>query len=317
MGTLYIVRKDLFLKLEGNAISIYYNGKKEGSIPLNPVKRIIVSSNIIFETRLIKRLVDNNITVIFLSGKNMRFCGILRGRLHNNGLLRVQQYKSYLDEEFRINFSKELILRKLQRHKELLEEWQYLNHQSISLAIKTIEEITKSLNSFTYSIETIRGMEGGAASAFFSAYILLFDKKLNFCNRNRRPPLDPVNAILSLCYTLVHYEVVREIEIAGLDPTIGFYHEFEYGRESLACDIVELFRPCVEEFVFRTFNEKNFTEDDFINNDKKAGCYLKKESREKFYFTYEEWIKNLRPLIRNEVREIARRLIGEEKSLPE
>jgi CRISPR-associated protein Cas1 len=153
MGTLYIDRKDLFLKLEGNAISIYYNGKKEGSIPLNPVKRIIVSSNIIFETRLIKRLVDNNITVIFLSGKNMRFCGILRGRLHNNGLLRVQQYKSYLDEEFRINFSKELILRKLQRHKELLEEWQYLNHQSISLAIKTIEEITKSLNSFTYSID--------------------------------------------------------------------------------------------------------------------------------------------------------------------
>lgn len=316
MGTLYIDRKDLLLKLDGNAIGIYCNGKKEGTVPLYPLKRIIISSNVIFETRLIKRLMDNNITVIFLSGKNMRFCGILRGKLHNNGLLRVKQYKNYLDKEFRINFSKELIFRKLQKHKELLEEWQYLNHQPISSAIKTIEQIIKSLHNGSFSIETIRGIEGGAASTFFSVYMLLFDKNLNFCNRNRRPPLDPVNAMLSLCYTLVHYEVVREIELIGLDPTIGFYHEFEYGRESLACDIVELFRPYVEEFVFRIFNEKIFTEDDFVNNDKKSGCYLKKESREKFYFTYEEWIKNLRSFIRDEIRDIARRLMDEKEPLP-
>ncbi len=316
MGTLYIDRKDFFLKLEGNAISIYCNGKKEGTVPLYPLKRIIISSNVIFETRLIKRLVDNNITVIFLSGKNMRFCGILRGRLHYNGLLRVQQYKSFLDKEFRINFSKDLILRKLLKHKELLEEWQYLNPQPMTSAIKTIQQIIKSLSNDSSSIETIRGMEGGAASTFFSVYVLLFDKSLNFCNRNRRPPLDPVNAMLSLCYTLVHYEVVREIELIGLDPTIGFYHEFEYGRESLACDIVELFRPYVEAFVFRIFNEKIFTEDDFVNNDKKAGCYLKKESREKFYFTYEEWVKDLRPLIRDEIRNIARRFIDEKEPLP-
>jgi len=112
--------------------------------------------------------------------------------------------------------------------------------------------------------------------------------------------------MLSLCYTLIHFEAVREIEIIGLDPSIGFYHEFSYGRESLACDVVEMFRVEVDRFVWDLFRKQEFTGRDFSFENE--GCYLKKDSRRKFYPLYEEWVKEIRSKIRDWVRDLARRV---------
>jgi CRISPR-associated protein Cas1 len=137
----------------------------------------------------------------------------------------------------------------------------------------------------------------------------MFPESLEFKKRNRRPPEDPVNAMLSLCYTLLHYEMVREIEVIGLDPTIGFYHQFDYGRESLACDIVEMYRTDVDTFVWEIFRERIFAVRDFAHEDERPGCYLKKESRKRFYPLYEEWAKGIRPQLVNEVRTLAVRIV--------
>lgn len=136
----------------------------------------------------------------------------------------------------------------------------------------------------------------------------LFPPSLGFEGRRKRPPTDPVNAMLSLCYTLLHWEATREIETIGLDPTIGFYHSFEYGRESLSCDLVEPYRPAVDRFVYELFRKRIFAARDFTEGDERPGVYLKKGGRRKFYELYEEWSIGARSGLAEDARMLARRL---------
>lgn len=336
MGTLYIDRKDLNVKLDGNALAFYANGNRVGSVPISPLKRVIVVGNVLLETPVLHKLAGENISIIFLSGKRLRFCGMLHGRMHNNGLLRLKQYEKSLLPEFAIATSKDIIARKILKQRDFIDKTREARPElrlKLTTAMSTltgvIETIQEQLNSpssffskegmkgFEDQLATLRGFEGGASASYFSAYTELFPESLEFKNRNRRPPEDPVNAMLSLCYTMLHYEMEREIEVIGLDPTIGFYHQFDYGRESLACDLVEPYRPDVDKFVYEIFRTREFTARDFAEDDERPGCYLKKGSRKRFYPLYEGWAKEMRPLWVEEVRTLARRILDAQDSLPE
>lgn len=320
MGTLYIDRKDAHIRLDGNALAFYSNGDRQGIVPIKPLKRVVIMGNITIDASVLHRLADNDISVLFLSGKRGRFCGMLHGRLHNNGLLRIRQYEKCIGKgddsgmSFPIEFSMDIVLRKIKAQADLLRD--AMNTRAdlrlpLKTAVDTLEKVRDSINNLPSVplIDTIRGYEGGASAAYFSAYTKLFPDSLNFTKRTRRPPEDPVNALLSLCYTLLHYEMVREIEVIGLDPTIGFYHQFEYGRESLACDLVEVFRPEVDRFVWRILRERIFAERDFSCEDERPGCYLKKNSRSRFYPLYEEWAQEMRTKFIEEVRSLARNIM--------
>jgi CRISPR-associated protein Cas1 len=310
MGTLYIDRKDLHLKLDGNALAFYSGRKKAGSVPINPLKRVVVVGNVSIETPVLHRLSDKNISVIFLSGKRLRFCGTLHGKIHNNGILRIKQYEKALSD-FALMTAKEIVARKILKQKAFLEEVKNQRADlrlKLTTATKSLSKVFETLKEQTLTMESLRGLEGGAGAAYFAAYAAMFPPSLGFRKRNRRPPEDPVNAMLSLCYTMLHFEMLREIETIGLDPTIGFYHEFEYGRSSLACDLVEPYRPDVDKFVWEVFRTRTFTARDFAKDDERPGCYLKKHSRRRFYPLYEEWAKKARPVWTEEVRALARRL---------
>lgn len=311
MGTLYIDRKDIRISLDGNALAFYISGKKDGIVPINPLKRVVIVGNVSIDTSAIHRLADEKISVVFLSGKRMRFCGMLNGRLHNNGALRIAQYdKSRTD--FALLTAKDMVIRKISKQRDLLENAK-IERSNIRLeltaSVNTLIEILKKLREEDVEMNTLRGLEGAAGAAYFSAYTEMFAPSLEFNRRTRRPPQDPVNAMLSLCYTLLHFEMLREIEMIGLDPTIGFYHQFDYGRESLACDLVEPYRPDVDSFVYEIFRTRQFTQRDFSEDDERPGCYLKKASRQRFYPLYEDWAKVLRPLWREEVKKLARRIM--------
>jgi len=319
MGTLYIDRKELHIRLDGQALAFYSNEKREGLVPISPLKRVIMVGNISVETSVLHKLSDEGISVLFLSGKRLRFCGMLHGRLHNNGILRVKQYEKSLSD-FSKEISVDIVRRKVESQKRFLTEVRE-NRPDLRFpmtnASGVLEKILETLNTRTVEMETLRGLEGGASATYFSAYTALFPESLKFKKRNRRPPEDPVNAMLSLCYTLLHYEIVREIEVIGLDPTIGFYHQFDYGRESLACDLVELYRTDVDRFVWELLRERAFTARDFAQGDEKPGCYLKKGSRKRFYPLYEDWAKSIRPQLVNEVRALATRIVDGQDIIPE
>lgn len=313
MGTLYIDRKDLEIRVEGNALCFYLDGQKEGSAPLKPLERVVIIGNIKLETSVLHKLAFNNISVIFLSGRRLTFRAMLHGRLHNNGLLRLKQYEKS-QGSFALFYAINLIKTKLEKQSAFLSELREIRSRhkhEFSKSITSINEIIKKLHKQD-SIDTLRGLEGGAANLYFKSLSFIFPNSLNFKGRVRRPPGDPVNALLSLGYTMLHFEMVREIEIRGLDPVIGFYHSFDYGRESLACDLVEPFRPDIDRFVFNLFREKILRKDDFFirENNGLLGYYLKKNSRKKFFENYEEWAKSKRPVWREEVRVLTWRLLN-------
>ncbi|MCC7201914.1 MAG: CRISPR-associated endonuclease Cas1 [Nitrospirae bacterium] len=315
MGTLYIDRKGSHIKLDGNALAFYSNGEREGIVPVKPLKRVVVIGSMTIDTPVLHRFSDEGVSVIFLSGKRARFCGMMHGRLHNNGILRVRQYEKSGDSTFNLELSSDIVRRKILAQsgffKEALKERDDLR-LALKTALDTLEKVLGSVNAAGNNLDSLRGYEGGASAAYFSAFTKLFPDSLNFTKRTRRPPEDPVNAILSLCYTLLHYEMVREIEVIGLDPTIGFYHQFEYGRESLACDLVEAYRPSVDAFVWKIFRERIFAARDFSHEDERPGCYLKKNSRSRFYPLYEEWAQEMRPKYVEEVQALARRIMDGE-----
>lgn len=319
MGTLYIDRKDLHIKLDGSALAFYACGAREGIVPINPLKRVIVVGNVTFETPVLHRLSDEKVSVIFLSGKRLRFCGMLHGRLHNNGLLRLKQYEKSLSE-FSLEAANDIVKRKIIKQTELLSAVKDKRPDlglKITAATTTLNVVLETLKMKRHELNALIGYEGGTAASYFSAYVTMFPESLEFKKRNRRPPEDPANAMLSLCYTMLHYEMVREIEVIGLDPTIGFYHRFEYGRESLACDLIEPYRPDVDRFVYGIFRDRALTSRDFSEDDERPGCYLKKGSRKRFYPLYEEWAKEMRPLWVEEVRNLARRIMDGQDPVPE
>jgi CRISPR-associated protein Cas1 len=316
MGILYIDRKELELKVDGKAIAFYAGKKREGVVPLAPLKRVIIVGNIKLEASVLHKLAKSNISVIFLSGKRLHFAGVLHGRIHRNGLLRLKQYAK-TQTPFVIQISAEIIEKKLKKQVEFLrslaEARKKIRHE-LTKSAQCIEQIINQVKALP-EIESLRGLEGSAANAYYRAFTLLFPPSLGFRGRVRRPPTDPVNSLLSLTYTFVHFEMVREIECIGLDPLIGFYHSFEYGRESLACDLVEPFRPDVDLFVYEIFKEEKLTASDFFKENPRQACYLKKNSRKNYFLLYEAWAQEQRSKWREEVENLARRISDGEDTL--
>jgi len=313
VGTLYIDRKEVEIRSDGGAIAFYTNGRREGSAPIKPFKRVVICGKVTIDSTVLHRLADANISVLFLSGKSLKFRGSFHGRLHNNGLLRLRQYEKALSP-FSIEWSVALVGEKVRAALALLldaAEARTDCRREMLKGAAVLEGVLKSLEeSPQCKKERLRGLEGGGAAAYFGAYTTLFPPSLGFSKREKRPPTDPVNAILSLTYTLLHWEVVREIEVIGLDPTVGFYHDFDYGRESLACDLIEPLRPLADRWVWKLFRERYFTARDFSEGEERPGCYLKKGGRKEFYLLYEQWAGDMRAMIKADVRGLARIVAG-------
>jgi CRISPR-associated protein Cas1 len=137
---------------------------------------------------------------------------------------------------------------------------------------------------------------------------------LGFHTRNRRPPRDPVNACLSLGYTLAHFEAVRAAHAAGLDPFLGFFHEIAFGRESLACDLIEPLRPRVDAWVWEMFRSRGLRAEHFTLD--KGACLLEKTGRARFYERFEQFLDSAGRRLRGYCQLLARALRAQAPDLP-
>ncbi len=310
-GTVYLDCKHAELRLDGGALAVYVNGERKGMVPLAPVDRLVVIGNQLVETSVLHRLAEQGVAVVFLSGRTQTFRGRLVGRLHNHARLRLAQYAESRGP-LSLRLATEWITAKLAGQTAMLREAADARPDQRSLLLHAAESIdeTRAKAAEAGNVERLRGLEGGAAAAYFAALPAVFPPNLGFRGRERRPPRDPVNALLSLTYTLVHWEWVRECELIGLDPLIGFYHEVDYGRESLACDLLEPFRPTVDRWVWDLFRTQQFARRDFGTDQDRPGCSLKKSARSRFYAVYEDWITPHRSRMRETVETLARRILS-------
>ncbi len=146
------------------------------------------------------------------------------------------------------------------------------------------------------ALESLRGIEGSAARAYFAGMAAVFAPALGFSGRNRRPPRDPVNACLSLGYTMLHLQAVQATQARGLEPLLGFYHRPAFGRESLASDLIEPLRPQVDRWVWQQFRDGNLRPEHFTHD--RGACLLGKAGRQRFYGAWEAAAGPLRRWLR-------------------
>lgn len=314
MGTLYLDQKDLSVKLDGYSLALYQGGERRGTIPIKPLERIVCVGNVIIETRVFHRLTEEGVGLVFLSGKQARFAGALSGRVHNDASVRLSQFRLAQDPSFCLALSKKIVTRKLEGQDAVLAALEGAVRGDQVALREGRRRIGDALSSAKEAVllENLRGVEGSAAAAYFPGLVRAFPESLGFAGRRKRPPKDPVNAALSLTYTLLFRELVRECLIAGLDPLIGFYHQIEFGRESLACDLVEPFRPEVDLWVWRLFHDRLITARSFSHEEEQSGCYLNKEGRKIFFEAYENWMaERLRGLLRQLVSSFVHIVSGE------
>ncbi len=310
MSTLYLDRKNLTVKLDGHTLALYENGTKSGTVPFHLLSKVVVRGNIVFESRLLCALSEHKVDVLFLSARNSRSRAMGFSHSHNDVKRKLSQLALFFQKEVQFDLAKQLVVAKLAKQQQFLQlalKTRADLRKPLFNAIQTLDSIQPKLldvRADNHSLAQLRGFEGAAAAAYFSAYTQLFAASLAFNQRKKRPPTDPVNACLSLGYTLLHFEAVTVCHMVGLEPLLGFYHEPALGRESLACDMIEPLRPRLDALVWGLFRERLLKQEDFSHE--QGRCILNKSGRKCFYAQYELFVHPIRRLLRIQGHQLAK-----------
>jgi len=240
-------------------------------LPIHTIGGIVCFGNVLCSPFLLGFCAERDVAVSFLS-EHGRFLASVRGPISGNVLLRRQQYRMADDEEKTRGITANVVSGKLVNcrvviNRTVRDHAAKVNGEALREASGKIEKIIERIPRAT-STDELRGFEGQAAAEYFRVFNhLIVDQKEDFIftERNRRPPLDEVNALLSFIYTLLAHDVRSALETVGLDPAVGFLHRDRPGRPGLALDIMEKFRPVIADRLVlslinrRQLGKKGFT----------------------------------------------------------
>ena len=215
MTTLYIDRKDIELRVAGGTIQFHEPGGQRGSAPLAPLERVVLRGRARLTTSALGAIAEAGAGVLILSGRHNRHLATVVGRPHNDVVRRLGQFDAYRDPAARLAWSRDLVQAKVRAQLRLLERARKRRpdkRRPLTRSIRQLRALRDGVSdqsvAATGGLSRLLGMEGAAAAAYFSGYRELFPPSVQFSGRNRRPPRDPVNACLSLGYTLLHSDAV-------------------------------------------------------------------------------------------------------------
>ena len=285
LNTLYITTPDAYLALEGENVVVKKDDENIMRVPLHNLEGIVSFGYTGASPALMGECAERGIYLSFCTAYG-RFIADVRGETHGNVYLRRIQYRMADDETQCINVVKNLLIGKLHNSRWVLERAtrDYADRLDVERVKRSAQLVADSikyiLSAETY--ETLIGVEGEAASQYFSVFdeLILHNKDaFYFRERNRRPPLDNVNALLSFMYTILSHDVSSGLSSVGLDPFVGFLHKDRPGRRSLALDIMEELRaPLVDRFVLTLINTRQINGGDFEKRESGA-VYCKDNAR--------------------------------------
>lgn len=265
LNTLYVTTQGTYLSRESQTIHVQLEQETLMRVPVQQLSSVVCLGNVAFSSGFLALCSEFGVSVSCLSA-NGRFQGRVEGPVRGNVLLRRQQYRSADDGDAagaivaamvaaKVANARAVLLRAAREHSEDKAR-ERLKDASVRLA-----SVLRALETgATHDAALLRGMEGDAARVYFSAFdwmILAQKDDFSFTQRSRRPPLDPVNALLSFLYTLLVHECVGALESVGLDPAVGFLHTDRPGRPSLALDLAEEFRaPLADRIALSLLNRR-------------------------------------------------------------
>lgn len=267
LNTLYLLTPDSYLFCRNETIAVKIGGQEKNAVPAKDIEAIVCFGQMTVSTPLLEFCGERGISVTFLSSHG-HFCGRFYGPVSGNVLLRKKQYESISQPEFakrlvqdilysKIKNSKTVLLRVARKHQE--------TRQALTQAANQLSELAVQLEACD-SVESMRGLEGAAATIYFSQFdsMLQSPAGFRFETRSRRPPRNEVNAVLSFVYTLLTREISSALETVGLDPAAGYLHTLRPGRPSFALDLIEELRaPLCDRFTLSLLNLGQLGEKDF------------------------------------------------------
>ncbi|MBN4055501.1 type I-C CRISPR-associated endonuclease Cas1 [bacterium AH-315-K03] len=287
---LYINTQKTYLHKERETLVIEQDRKKLLQLPIHSIQQIFCFGNVLVSPFLLGFCGENSVGLAFFSEYG-KYLGRLQGRQSGNILLRKAQYKQAVNNPFHL--ARTFVAAKLVNSRSVLQRHSR-NHgtgEALSLAIQRLSQRQEKVL-HSEDLDTIRGLEGDAAAVYFSVFdeLLLpsIKKDFSFKGRNRRPPKDPVNALLSFCYSLLGNEISSALQAVGLDPQAGFLHSDRPGRDSLAQDLLEEFRAWwVDRFVLSLINRKQLSRKDF-DYQASGAVVLKSDARKSLLSAWQE-----------------------------
>lgn len=307
MSTLFVDRRDIQLEHDAGALIVRDRGERIATVPLAPITRVVLRGSVQLSASVFSSLGERGIGVIILSGRKGQ-ATLFFGRPHNDARLRVQQTRLSLDAAFSLACARHFVRCKIEGQLEWFDQLRQQRPQQrypLSHAMQLLNRQLGGVDSVA-NLDSLRGVEGAAAAAYFEGLRAVVPESLGFNERNRRPPRDPFNALLSLTYTLAHAETALALHAAGLDPCIGYYHQISHARESLACDVMEAVRPQADRICLEMVASQTLTAEHFGHS--ASGCLLGKAGRTRYYGAYELHAPALRKTIREQVRALALRI---------
>jgi len=294
LNTLYITQPDIYLALDGETIAARKDNEVLMRIPLHNLEGVVAFGYAGASPALMGACADRGIALTFLT-MNGRFLANIVGIERGNVLLRKTQYRTSDDEEKSLVIARNMLIGKLHNSRWVLERATRdhalkLNVEKVKMAAHMIADSTQLIRQ-AESLNSLRGVEGEVAVRYFSAFnelILQNKKDFIFEGRNRRPPLDNVNALLSFIYTLLSHDASAALSSVGLDPFVGFLHRDRPGRRSLALDLMEEFRsPLADRFVLTLINNKQVEPSGFVHKENGA-VIMKDETRRTVLAAWQE-----------------------------
>ncbi|MBR3569249.1 MAG: type I-C CRISPR-associated endonuclease Cas1 [Oscillibacter sp.] len=294
LNTLFISSEDAYLSLDGENVVIKRDDAIIGRVPLHTLKGIVTFSYAGASPSLMGKCADAGVDLVFCTPGG-RFLARVAGIAHGNVLLRREQYRIADDPARSLEIARTMIFGKLANARRSLERTLRDHKPRVDeAAFRDAADILTGLLPQVRAAESadvLRGLEGAGAKAYFDLFdaMILRGKEHFFMRgRNRRPPLDNVNSMLSFAYYLLASDCASALESVGLDAYVGFMHRDRPGRRSLALDIMEELRPCVaDRFVLTLINNRQISARDFIREESGA-VRMTPDGRSRFLKAWQE-----------------------------
>lgn len=270
-NVIYIQTQNSWLHKDNENLVLKVDKELKARVPIHKLQGLVCFGQVSISPYLMAHCAENGITITYLNQFG-KFLARVEGPVSGNVLLRRTQHLTGADTAMSVEIARTMLTGKLYNQRSVLRRYlrdygNEVEQETMSNELATAEKrLSRCLEQLAgcHGIDTLMGREGEAAQVYFGVFQhLIRQPGFEFDARRRRPPTDPVNALLSFCYTLLTHDCRSALETVGLDPASGFLHQLRSGRPSLALDLVEEFRPMVERFVLSLINKRQLALSDF------------------------------------------------------
>ena len=263
---LFITEQGSRLVKQGRVLMVYKDGEKVFMYPLENITQLVLMGRVEISTALMSLLMREGVDTLLMT-RDGRYKGKVTGPVSKNIFIREQQFRERDKPERCLTISRNIIYAKVKNTRNMLRR----HHPTVYKDSRNrIENALKSVQAVK-SLPGLRGLEGSFAAYYFSLFPRLLDGRFPFKKREKHPPPDPVNAMLSLGYTLLFNILYALVEAAGLDPYAGFFHQSSYGHPALVSDLMEPYRaPIVDRLVINLIQKEQVTPEDFTREEEKG-----------------------------------------------